>query len=301
MNLDNYGFVFNNITINNNNFNKQSKNLYGKIKINNEIDFYLYIIKNNIFFPMPNLKNYGDGYLSIEYIENSCTLTNKITKLNVYEWINKIKNLLNIIHNIQKPVVFDTIKTDLHIELNKKILDRFNEYDWCSNILFNSIKSVNNVKIKDIFYYSDIIKSKVISHLNNRNYYNLIHGDIHLGNILLDKNENIYFIDPRGYFGESKIFGLYEYDYAKLLFGLSCYSVFDEMNINELKIVDNNLEIEFIKQYEYIFESKTFDTVTTLLCLSIWLANNSCFSNINKKITSLMIAYYYCEKYIDNC
>jgi hypothetical protein len=53
------------------------------------------------------------------------------------------------------------------------------------------------------------------------------------------------------------------------------------MNINELKIVDNNLEIEFIKQYEYIFESKTFDTVTTLLCLSIWLANNSCFSTFN--------------------
>ena len=47
MNLDNYGFVFNNITINNNNFNKQSKNLYGQIKINNEINFYLYIIKNN--------------------------------------------------------------------------------------------------------------------------------------------------------------------------------------------------------------------------------------------------------------
>ena len=219
----------------------------------------------------------------------------------MYEWINKIKNLLDVIHNIQQPVIFDEIKTDLHIELNKKILDRFNEYDWSYNILFNSINSVNSVKIKDIFYYSDIIKSKVISHLNNRNYYNLIHGDIHLGNILLDKNDNIYFIDPRGYFGESKIFGLYEYDYAKLLFGLSGYSVFDEMNINELNIVDNNLEIEFIKQYEYIFESKTFDTVTILLCLSIWLANNSCFSNINKKITSLMIAYYYCEKYIDNC
>jgi thiamine kinase-like enzyme len=189
MNLNNYGFVFNNITINNNNFIKQSKNLYGKIKINNEIDFYLYIIKNNICFPMPKLENYKDGYLSIEYIEKSSTLTNKITKINIYEWINKIKNLLNVIHNIQNPVIFNTIKRDLHIELNKKILDRFNEYEWHSNILFNSINTVNNVKIKDIFYYSDIIKSKVISHLNNRNYYNLIHGDIHLGNILLDKND----------------------------------------------------------------------------------------------------------------
>ena len=48
MNENNYGFVFNNITINNNVFKKDSKNLVGKQKINNEIEFYLYIINNNI-------------------------------------------------------------------------------------------------------------------------------------------------------------------------------------------------------------------------------------------------------------
>ena len=37
MNENNYGFVFNNITINNNVFKKDSKNLVGKQKINNEI------------------------------------------------------------------------------------------------------------------------------------------------------------------------------------------------------------------------------------------------------------------------
>ena len=301
MNKDNYGFVFNNISINNNTVNKNSKNSYGKIKINNEIEFYLYVIKNNISFPMPMLINHADGYLSIEYIQDSTTLTNKIAPLNVYEYINKLEKLLKGIHQIQTPVSFDTIQTDLNIELSKKILDRFSEYDWRSDIQFNSITSVNGLKIKNIVYYSDVIKSKLISYLKPREHYNLIHGDIHLGNILLDKNDNIYFIDPRGYFGESKLFGLCEYDFAKLLFGLSGYSVFDEMNISELKIVDNNLEIEFIKQHEYVFENKLFDKITTLICLSIWLANNSCFSNTNKKITSLMIAYYYCEKYIDCC
>ena len=110
-----------------------------------------------------------------------------------------------------------------------------------------------------------------------------------------------YFIDPRGYFGNSKLFGLYEYDYAKLLFGLSGYSIFDNIIINELNIINDNVEIDFIKDYEYIFETGKFDKITILLCLSIWLGNNSCFSNINKKITSLMIAYYYCEKYLDKC
>jgi hypothetical protein len=299
MNENNYGFTFNNITIRGFEFNKNYKNLLGKNKINNEIKFYLYINKNELDFPMPELINYDDGNITIRYIENSFPLTNKIISSNITEYINKIKSHFCIIHNIQKKVSQDVIKRDLNIELNIKIMNRFNEYDWDSNLIYKSIKSVNNVKIKNIYYYTQILEKKIIQYFETRNYYNLIHGDTHLGNILLDKNDNIYFIDPRGYFGESSLFGIYEYDYAKLLFGLSGYSVFDNMIIDEINVKDNNIEINFIKEYEYIFESNLFDGITILLCLSIWLSNNSCFSNINKKITSLMISCYYCEKYLD--
>jgi tRNA A-37 threonylcarbamoyl transferase component Bud32 len=301
MNIDNYGFTFNNITINGNIFKKEYKNLMGKQKINNEINFYLYIVNNNIDFPIPKLLDYQDGILSIEYINNSCTLINKIDSNNIYEYINIIKKKLAIIHNIKIQVSLDTIQKDLYIEVYKKVLDRFTEFDWKNNLLYNSIKSVNGLKIKDINYYCNIIKTNIIYQVKNRVYYNIIHGDTHLGNILLDKNDNLFFIDPRGYFGETQLFGLYEYDYAKLLFGLSGYSVFDNMTINEVEIKNNNIEIKFIKNYEYIFKTGDFNKLTILFCLSIWLGNNSCFSNINKKITSIMIAYYYCEKYIDDC
>ena len=299
MNKNNYGFMFNDITIQDNKLNKQSKNLLGKTKINFEIQFYKYIFENMIKFPMPRLLDCQDGFLSIEYIQNSNTMTNKINPNNINEYINKIKQYLSIIHDIQKPFSFEIIQSDLDIEVHKKILNRFNEFDWSSNELFNSIKSVNNIKFKNINFYCDIIKSKISSYLKERSYYNLIHGDTHLGNILLDENENILFIDPRGYFGESELFGIKEYDYAKLLFGLSGYSIFDNMEITSLNIVNNNIHIDFIKEYEYIFKKNMFDEISILFCLSIWLANNSCFSNINKKITSLMIAFYYCEKYID--
>ena len=299
MNENNYGFMFNNITIKDDEFNKAGKNSLGKIKINNEIDFYLYIIKNNIDFPLPKLLNYKDGEISIEYISNSCILTNKINLSNMYNYIDRIKYYLNNIHKIQKPIASNFIKNDLNIELNTKILNRFNEFDWDSNILYKSIKSVNNVKIKNINYYCEFIQKKLDIFLKERNFYNLIHGDIHLGNTLFAEKDNIFFSSPRRYFRESKLFGLYEYDYAKLLFGLSGYSVFDNMIINDLNIINNNIQIDFIKQNEFIFEENLFDETTILLCLSIWLANNSCFSNINKKITSLMIAYYYCEKYLN--
>ena len=58
------------------------------------------------------------------------------------------------------------------------------------------------------------------------------------------------------------------------------------------------LDIDFIKDQEYIFKYNYFDEITTLFYLSIWLGNNSCFLNTSKKIISLMIAFYYCEKYL---
>jgi hypothetical protein len=301
MNENNYGFVFNDITIANGCFKKNAKTPLGRIKINNETHFYLYIMNNNIKFSIPNLLNYEDGSLSIEYIPNSCTLTTVMNESNYFYYLDKIKKCMSTIHKIQRPVNFDIMKNDLNIELKTKIIDRFNECDWSSNLLYNSIKSVNNITFKDIHYYCNRIHNKLMDYLDGRNYYNLIHGDIHLGNILLDGNENMYFIDPRGYFGESKLFGLYEYDYAKLMFGLSGYSIFDNIIINELNIINNNIEIDLIREHEYIFETGHFDKITVLFCLSIWLGNNSCFLDMNKKITSLMIAFYYCEKYLDTC
>ena len=301
MNENNYGFVFNKITIKNNIFKKTPKNEIGKFKIKNESDFYLYIKNNNIQFAMPKLIDYSNNELSLEYIENSTILTNQITDKNVHFYIDLIKKNINIIHSIHKPITSNILKIDIEIEFKNKILDRYNEFDWKTNDLYNSIKYVNNIKIHNIDYYCDIIYKKLYSYLNHREEYNLIHGDIHLGNILLDSSKNILFIDPRGYFGETKLFGIKEYDYAKLLFGISGYSVFDNLIIDKLNIVESNLEIDFIKEFEYIFEINQFDKITILICLSIWLANNSCFTNINKKITSIMIAYYYCEKYIDYC
>ena len=142
------------------------------------------------------------------------------------------------------------------------------------------------------------IKRRLINLLNERDSYNLIHGDIHLGNILIDSKDELYFIDPRGYFGETKLFGIFEYDFAKLMFGLSGYSFFDEMIIDKINVINSNIEIDFIKEYEYIFTENIFDEITKLFCLSIWLGNNSCFIDVNKKMISIMIAYYYCEKYL---
>ena len=303
MNHNNYGFIFNDIKVVGNALRKKSKNVWGDKKISNEIEYYLYIQNNQINFPMPQLIDYrcmpGGGLenneLTIEYISNSNTLTTLINKTNVEYYTDKIRTYMNNIHNIKMAIPNTSLRADLYIETVSKILDRYRDSNLADN---NSITSVNNKKIKKIEYYCETIYTTLLNIVGDRNEYSLIHGDIHLGNILECEKGELYFIDPRGYFGNSKLFGLEEYDYAKLLFGISGYSMFDNLTVDELELNDGNLNIAFIKDYEYIFETGIFTKADILLSLSIWLGNHNCFTNINKKIMSIMIAFYYCEKYL---
>ena len=106
-------------------------------------------------------------------------------------------------------------------------------------------------------------------------------------------NNDIKFIDPRGYFGNTMLFGIPEYDIAKVFFALSGYDHFDNQIIEELNIINDNINIKL--------ESYDFDSVYNLfplysknfiiiLMITIWLGNAHIYkSNINKCITSYFI------------
>jgi hypothetical protein len=300
MNTMNYGFKFTEIIIKKDLFIKKAKNDEGGKKIEREIQFYIELQDRKINLCMPELIYYKKNEeLCIKFIESAVNLTDIINKTNWKLYVDLIYEKLKDIHNITIEKSSESILTDITIETYDKILKRYNETDWVEYSDFNKIKYVNNIKIKDINYYAKLINERIkkIIREKNINEYNLIHGDTHLGNILVS-NTNLYFIDPRGYFGNTELYGLKNYDYAKLLFGISGYSIFDTMTINLLTIENENINIDFIQNYEYIFAEDYFDELTILFALSIWLGNNSCFLDMNKKITSLMIAYYYCEKYL---
>jgi fructosamine-3-kinase len=301
MNNMNYGFQFTEIIIINDLFIKKSKNKEGSIRLQNEVKLYLELKKINIDLSMPELIYYNKNEIHIEYIKDSILLTHIINKDNWKLYVSNILKELIKIHTILIEKNMYDILNDIDIETHDKILKRYNENKWNECIFLKKIKYVNNVKIKNIEYYVNLINKRVKDIIIEKkiNTYSLIHGDLHLGNILL-RNNILYFIDPRGYFGNTEIYGLKEYDYAKLLFGISGYSIFDTMKIDNLEIDNENINIDFIKKYEYIFSEKYFDELTILFTMSIWLGNNSCFIDVNKKVISLMIAYYYCEKYLNN-
>lgn len=300
MNFNNYGFQFSDIIIQDDIVIKTGKTPEGIQKIQREIRFYSYISEGNINFCIPKLIKYTDNQLVISYVKNPCCLTHLVNNKNINNYIENIMHELSSIHSITCKKKQSDIINDITIETQDKIISRFLKTNWLSLQNYEKITHVNGLKVKNIHYYAEYIKQRLILLVIDKGIceYSLIHGDTHLGNILYSNDDKkLYFIDPRGFFGNSELFGLKEYDYAKLLFGISGYSIFDTMNIDKLIINDNNLTIDFIKEYEYIFNSSVFDEITRLLALSIWLGNNSSFLDNNKKITSLFIALYYCEKY----
>jgi fructosamine-3-kinase len=299
MNTDNYGYAFNNIKIHNGTVIKSAKNKYGKRKIQNEIEFYKYIISNNIQFPIPTIidTDCNNAVFIMEYLRDHCIATKKIGNANI------IQPIMNHLHRLHTHFVLDvsreTYIQQLHIETNKKIIDRYNDTDWNTIWKTNTITHVNNTAIHDVHYYIQKINLHIYSIIDSYSKYqfSLIHGDAHLGNILI-LDDDIRFIDPRGYFGDMKLYGIKEYDAAKLLFGLSGYSVFDEMTIENVNIQNGNIEIDFIDNYLQIYDSPLFSNYEKLLSLTIWLGNNSMFSSTIKKLYSLLIAYYICEKHL---
>ena len=292
MNSHNYGFIFNDLIIDNNYVIKKGKNEKGNNKINNEILFYNYINNNNIDFNIPSIVKTSNGYIKMEYLKNTTILTEIVNTNNCKQYIRLFLTNINKLHSHTKQIDKTQMIKDVLYEIETKLISRYDP-----NKLLQDINYVNSVPINsDLKYYINKIKQQILPLIKNIDGYSLIHGDPHLNNILANQ-EQMYFIDPRGIFGETLLFGLKEYDYAKFLFGLSGYSKFDNMNIDNLDIENKNLNVDFIKECEFVFETTLFDNLTKLLTLSIWLANNSTFQCNKKRTMSLMIAFYYCEKY----
>jgi len=125
-----------------------------------------------------------------------------------------------------------------------------------------------------------------------------------MSNILID-NDKLWFIDPRGYFGNTKLFGLKEYDISKIIYSLSG---FDQINNNNHFFIINDFNIDTninnnIDNYLQLFSS--YDT-TILISMTVlhWFGlSDYSKNNIHKCISSYYYGIYlfhYYEKYLNN-
>ena len=365
MNAQNYGYIYNELVIDptrNRLIKRTRRSLVdgassttavaiqqrkeGEMKLRKEIQFYMCIqAYHRIPSPFVIPRFYaapaaGSPELHIQYFADYEPLTERFPYLGNGS-MTVIREILDHLlplhtHSPRIPITEEEYKVALRVEVYDKIVERYSSVNW-KNIYpeFERLTHVNGVKVRSFMEYATIIRQRVDALVspatNSGRSLTYIHGDTHLGNILVPKpgacivsdTPRYVFIDPRGYFASYDVFGEPHYDYAKLLFGISGYSRFDQMTIercegnevngalNEVNGAVNEMDISipFIDEYSSIYTS--LDTpewqssvpeltaeLTRLISLSIWLGNNSTFISPEKKLMSLMISRYLCERFL---
>ena len=300
-----YGSNFNQIEICDDVIIKSTKNVYGFNKILDEINFYLFLQVNNVLFKSPKMYSFCkiNGIYKIEYIVDCIELYKLFPTLSLEEKnviLDKIYLNLELLHSNTITVSKDQCKKDLYLETINKIYSRIKTVEHVINI-YSFIKTVNNITLMK---FDDVllkIEKNIQEYINNIDdnadvVYSLIHGDCQFNNILIKSNRDIIFIDPRGYFGETKLFGLKEYDIAKIYFALTGYDEFDNRIIDSILIDNNNVQIDLFMLDNDILKQDKF---ITSLIISIWLGNSHIFINNKYKcIYSYFIAMYLATIYL---
>lgn len=373
MNAQNYGFIYNELVVDltrNRLIKRTRRSLIddtntsalaiqqrkeGEMKLRKEIQFYLCIQAYHRiplpfvmprFYASPTRASPASPELHIQYFQDYEPLTEGFPYADADAACSVIREILDHIrplheHSPRIQITENEYRQALRVEVYDKIVERYYSVDWKKIYPeFDRLTHVNGVKVRSFIEYATIIKDRVDvlgGPPPNGGLLTYIHGDTHLGNILVPKpgvcisndTPRYVFIDPRGYFASYDVFGEPHYDYAKLLFGISGYSRFDQMTIERCEvneavtdvtdlpeiangisgIPEMGITIPFIDEYSSIY--KSLDTpewqssvpeltaeLTRLISLSIWLGNNSTFISPEKKLMSLMISRYLCERFL---
>lgn len=294
---------FNTITLTpNNTLVKSSINEQGNDIITKEMNWY----KKLSCDISPKIFKYFTNSFEMEYI-NAKPLFHCFDSFDINKQlaiINDITNVLNKLHSSSLLVSNNTLESDLHIECYSKVTSRLSKIKQVIDFFNtpNKITSVNNLPICDVNTVLNNCYNIIKSNVSNN--YKFIHGDCQFSNIMYNINNNkIYFIDPRGYFGNTLLYGIPEYDFAKILYALTGYDSFN--NNNEYTITgisNNNINID-IKSYDHLFDllpTKIFNKTTIALTVVIWIAlaqYNS--NNLLKCISSYYNGLYIYSKYLE--
>ena len=296
-----YGSLFNNLYLLDDKIKKEAKTSYGQAKIKKEIIFYKFVQKHNCL-PMPTLLEESDTSYVMRFLPEYKPLFQLFpffTENKKADILQQIEAYLQRLHKTTTQIVSrEVYKKNLYLEMIDKLEKRYAEVKDILND-YTFIKSVNGVPIRRFQENLELLQEAANKFIESQNSYTFtpIHGDCQFNNILYNsEKKDLVFIDPRGYFGDYDIFGLPEYDFAKVKFALSGYDAFDAREVTHQDISGSNITLEIPTLIHHPLAKNDF---ISQLVVSIWLGNAHCFKeNKFKTAHSYFIAMYYASLYL---
>jgi GTP:adenosylcobinamide-phosphate guanylyltransferase len=200
-------------------------------------------------------------------------------------------NALDSLHNI------DSIEAKPGECMQVYFLKAYKRVDEVSKIIPFVNRPYININGKDCmnpcYNLSDF--EDIISSISNIKKYNVIHGDCSFSNTLVDDKCQIWFIDPRGIFGNTQIYGDRRYDWAKFYYSVS--GNYDSINSKKFIVSIFNDQVDLKIQtngYDHLSDyviSRSGMTKKEMLLINstIWL---SLTGYVKEDIDAVMYAFY---------
>lgn len=280
-----YGSAFNELRICGERLEKHARNAYGQQKLKLEMRAYKVFSQDVTMFPLAKIYSYEDSCLTMHYYRTHMPLWKVYRQCSKHEKdtiLATVLRYLTLLHSARRISCTKEYYRGLLVqEVLEKVKVRFAEVKDIFEK--NPFDSVNGVKCFSFDECLQRLESYLDRFLETKKDFFLcyIHGDPQFNNILYSNNlKDLVFIDPRGYFGDSKLYGIEEYDIAKVAFALSGYDVFDSMDCIEMSLEKGNITFpSFVLDSRFI---SFYPEIQFLLC-SIWLGNSHCFRETPEK------------------
>lgn len=216
--------------------------------LDREFDWYQQIDKlhlNSKIIPAVEKVKIDEHSFRMEYLEGYeqlCEFNEHATEKEFVDVYDRIKTNLEEMQKYTIIVDKDTFYKDLHKELVDKVVDRCEKI---KHMLINYDKNLMISRLEQVF--TECLESAKTDQIE----YSFCHGDLNGSNILVNPTTyDVKFIDPRGYFGDTKLYGWSKYEYAKLLYCLMGYDRFNKYP--QVYTVDNPIDIDKKDLIDYL-------------------------------------------------
>lgn len=203
---------------------------------------------------------------------------------NIYEYhdlsVDAKRGILhNLIDALKKLHAIDSIPADTFSLKNAyygKTMSRLGKIRDLIPLADKRTITVNGRECRNIFFYKRDLERKLDELKCER--FTFIHGDCTFSNLMLKGDNDPIFIDPRGYFGYTELYGDPYYDWAKLYY--SIVGNYDRFNLKDFRLAigENAVELKIQSNRWEALEQDFFalsgadEKTVKLLHAVIWLS-----------------------------
>lgn len=214
------------------------------------------------------VKELGYEYIPEIYEYEPLTMK-KVQGKNIYEYdcltrsqkeeiLKNIIEALEKLHNLLPPIPAN--REDCIENYITKTFDRLSKIEHLVPFADKEFIRINGQYYKNVFFDKEKFSEFLTGMIPDE--FKLIHGDCTFSNLMFDTfNMKTILIDPRGYYGKTKLYGDVDYDWAKLYYSLK--GDYDQFNRKKftLDIKENEVELAIKPNNWEDMEEFFFDNV----------------------------------------